>query len=444
MGIHSPNWLLIYVNIELICWPSTFANAVRLLSCSLLWLVLLDKDEFFIVIKPFAYCICTHSKLDQGMPTEWASWFCLSLQLHFPQRSYRLYFFTRLWKRLKRKCWRSASYWLLLSILSKKIMCVDTSAKCNKLNKWNKNQQIQQKRPTTPVFATRCPQRVHALRRPQQQELYLADRGDPWAKTSRTEVFHFRFGVPRRMLVRQRQGNFVLFKTMRLLLLHFLVQWFTWLSSYRSFPPSANSMPVQGVKQLQQLEQGVDGLNSEKAGILIWENVLTEDERKDLWYMCEIGYAMLYGSETWGEWGVNSEVNWEIYGKSNVWREDWWTKRTLMNMRGLRETVEKLAKASRVRWYGHVLRRDEDDAQRKALSIKLEGQRKKGRPRKTWRRQVEKVIGGIGLREEDAFDRARWRNGIKLIHGRNEVNPASAVKWSRNRIKTRILLLIHF
>jgi len=60
-------------------------------------------------------------------------------------------------------------------------------------------------------------------------------------------------------------------------------------------------MPVQGVKQLQQLEQGVDGLNSEKAGILIWENVLTEDERKDLWYMCEIGYAMLYGSETWGE-----------------------------------------------------------------------------------------------------------------------------------------------
>jgi len=115
-----------------------------------------------------------------------------------------------------------------------------------------------------------------------------------------------------------------------------------------------------------------------------------------------------------------------------------------MNMRGLRETVEKLAKASRVRWYGHVLRRDEDDAQRKALSIKLEGQRKKGRPRKTWRRQVEKAIGGIGLREEDAFDRARWRNGIKLIHGRNEVNPASAVKWSRNRIKTRILLLIHF
>jgi len=34
----------------------------------------------------------------------------------------------------------------------------------------------------------------------------------------------------------------------------------------------------------------------------------------------------------------------------------------LMNMLGLRETVENLAKASRGWWYGHVLRKDEDDA----------------------------------------------------------------------------------
>jgi len=52
----------------------------------------------------------------------------------------------------------------------------------------------------------------------------------------------------------------------------------------------------------------------------------------------------------------------------------------LMNMLGLRETVENLAKASRVQWYRHVLRRVEEDALRKVLSFKMEGQRKRGQP----------------------------------------------------------------
>jgi len=61
----------------------------------------------------------------------------------------------------------------------------------------------------------------------------------------------------------------------------------------------------------------------------------------------------------------------------------------LMNILGLGETVENLAKACRVRWYGHVLR-DEDLT--KALSFKVAGQRKWERPRKIWRRQVEEKI----------------------------------------------------
>lgn len=51
--------------------------------------------------------------------------------------------------------------------------------------------------------------------------------------------------------------------------------------------------------------------------------------------------------------------------------------------------MENLAKACRVRWYGHVLR-DEDLT--KALSFKVAGQRKWERPRKIWRRQVEEKI----------------------------------------------------
>ena len=87
----------------------------------------------------------------------------------------------------------------------------------------------------------------------------------------------------------------------------------------------------------------------------------------------------------------------------------------LMAMLGLRETVDKLAKANAVHWYGHVLRRDEDDVLKKALRLTVAGHRKQGRPRKTWRRQVEEKIRRIGLNKEDALNRARWRRGVELI-----------------------------
>ena len=87
----------------------------------------------------------------------------------------------------------------------------------------------------------------------------------------------------------------------------------------------------------------------------------------------------------------------------------------LMGMLGLKETVDKLAKTNGVRWYGHVLRRHDDDILRKALEFSVEGRRRRGRPRKTWMRQVEREIGKVGLRKEDALDRAKWRKGVKAI-----------------------------
>jgi len=126
--------------------------------------------------------------------------------------------------------------------------------------------------------------------------------------------------------------------------------------------------------------------------------------------MCEIGYAVRqHGMVVEGERGVSYEANRESYGKNNVWRETDGQKNTdeSMNMLTLGETVENLAKTSRVRWYGRVLRRNEDGVLRKALSFKTEGQRKRERPRKTWRGQVEEEIRGIGLRKEDTLNRAR-------------------------------------
>ena len=91
-------------------------------------------------------------------------------------------------------------------------------------------------------------------------------------------------------------------------------------------------------------------------------------------------------------------------------------KRTgdLMEMLGLKKAVVQMAKANGVRWYGHMLRRDDGHILRKALEFEVNGKRKRGRLRKTWKMQVEKGSRSVGLKKEDALNRARWRVGVAI------------------------------
>ena len=54
-----------------------------------------------------------------------------------------------------------------------------------------------------------------------------------------------------------------------------------------------------------------------------------------------------------------------------------------IDMLGLKETIDRLATANGVRWYGHVLRSDDDSVLRVALDLEVSGKRKQGRPKKT-------------------------------------------------------------
>ena len=61
----------------------------------------------------------------------------------------------------------------------------------------------------------------------------------------------------------------------------------------------------------------------------------------------------------------------------------------LMFMLGLNETIDQLTMANGVHWFDHVLRRVDGHVLRRALDFEAEGQRRKGRPMRTWKRQVE-------------------------------------------------------
>ena len=93
-----------------------------------------------------------------------------------------------------------------------------------------------------------------------------------------------------------------------------------------------------------------------------------------------------------------------------------------------------MAQANGVRWYRHVIRSDEESIFKKAMMLQVNGQRKRERPKQTWKRQVEESLK-IGLRVEEATDRARWREGVRAIAGGMRcIRPPSDTR--KNRIKT--------
>ena len=75
----------------------------------------------------------------------------------------------------------------------------------------------------------------------------------------------------------------------------------------------------------------------------------------------------------------------KIHGESKVWSANKDIKRStdLMFILGLKETIDKLVMANSVRWYGHVLRIEDDHILRKPIDFEVEGKRKKGRPKGT-------------------------------------------------------------
>ena len=86
-----------------------------------------------------------------------------------------------------------------------------------------------------------------------------------------------------------------------------------------------------------------------------------------------------------------------------------------MDMLGLKETIDWLATASGVKWYGHVLRRDDNSVLKFALDLEVSGKRKQGRPKKTWKKQVEEEMEKIDLKKEDALNRDKWRDRVLAI-----------------------------
>ena len=99
---------------------------------------------------------------------------------------------------------------------------------------------------------------------------------------------------------------------------------------------------------------------------------------------------MMYGGETWvlikEEEGVLQRTERAmIRMMCGVRLGDRKRNEELMQMLELDVDVVTLVRRSSLRWYGHVLRREEESGIKRALGFVVEGNRDRGPPRLSWR-----------------------------------------------------------
>ena len=66
----------------------------------------------------------------------------------------------------------------------------------------------------------------------------------------------------------------------------------------------------------------------------------------------------------------------------------------------------------RLRWYGHVERREDSSWLKKVRNLEVDGESGRGRPRKTWEQVIKEDLRAKELRRELAQNRAEWQSAI--------------------------------
>ena len=79
----------------------------------------------------------------------------------------------------------------------------------------------------------------------------------------------------------------------------------------------------------------------------------------------------------------------------------------------VRRVSEKI-REGRLRWYGHVMRRDEAYVGRRMMEMELPGRRRRGRPKRRVMDAVREDMREVGVTEKDAMERRRWKKLIRF------------------------------
>ena len=131
-------------------------------------------------------------------------------------------------------------------------------------------------------------------------------------------------------------------------------------------------------------------------------------------YRTVVRPALMYGAETWAlkkahdnklEVAEMRMLRWMCgVTKLDKIRND--------RMRGTTKVGEitKKVQERRLMWYGNVMIKEEHYVGRRAMVMKVQGRRMRGRPKRRWLDKVKDDIKEKGLSADDVYDRdTRWR-----------------------------------
>ena len=155
----------------------------------------------------------------------------------------------------------------------------------------------------------------------------------------------------------------------------------------------------------------------EIAGLLINKSIPLKN-RGRVFEAC-IRSVLLYGSETWAltkrleDVLVGCDRRMLRYMTGVTWR-DGVSSEEVARRCGLKE-LSTMLRVRRLRWFGHVERRDGGEALGRVVGVEVAGRRPPGRPRKTWRRCVGEDLAALGIEEEEAMDRNSWKRIIDRL-----------------------------
>ena len=136
-------------------------------------------------------------------------------------------------------------------------------------------------------------------------------------------------------------------------------------------------------------------------------------------YRTVVRPALMYGAETWALKKAQ-EKKLEVAEMRMLRWMCGVTKLDKIRNERIRGTtkvgeITKKVQERRLKWYGHVMRREEHYVGRRAMVMKVQGRRKRGRPKRRWLDKVKDDIKEKGLSADDVYDRATWRRMSSYI-----------------------------
>ena len=142
---------------------------------------------------------------------------------------------------------------------------------------------------------------------------------------------------------------------------------------------------------------------------------------KEKVYMTFVRPAIMYGAETWAvkkaqekKLDVAEMRMLDLRWTSGVTKLDRIRNERIRGTTKVGE-ISKKVQVSRLKWYGHVLRREDEYVGKRVVEMEVPGKRRRGRPKRCCWITSRMTCRERELSGEDAQDRAIWRRLIRHI-----------------------------